>query len=98
MRLLISQTVVLLLTDAAVAEDKKDVPVEPIQVVNLDRKDAVTFEKDVEPILSNKCSVCHSGNLKESKLDLGSYEGLIKGGKRGPARSNVEPLRRRRAG
>jgi WD40 repeat protein len=73
------------LSGAAFAQDKKDAPVEPIKVVALDRKDAVAFEKDVEPVLANKCTVCHSGNLKESKLDLGSYEGLIKGGKRGPA-------------
>jgi WD40 repeat protein len=57
--------------------------VQPIKVVTLDRKDPVTYEKDVEPILLNKCSFCHSGNIKEGKLDLGSYEGLLKGGKRG---------------
>jgi WD40 repeat protein len=69
---------------AVFALDKKDA-VEPIKVVALERKDGVTFEKDVEPVLANKCTVCHSGNLREGKLDLGSYEGLIKGGKRGPA-------------
>jgi WD40 repeat protein len=56
-----------------------------IKVVALERKDPVTFEKDVEPILTNKCAFCHSGNLKEGKLDMGSYETLIKGGKRGPS-------------
>src|SRR6516165_3548693 len=68
----------------AVRADKPG-PVQPIKVVTLNRADAVSYEKDVEPILLNKCAFCHSGNLKEGKLDLGAYEGLIKGGKRGSA-------------
>jgi WD40 repeat protein len=59
--------------------------VEPIKVVVLDRKDAVTFEKDIEPILIKKCQFCHSGPVKEGKLDLSSYEFLMKGGQRGAA-------------
>ena len=43
------------------------------------------YEKDIEPILVNKCIVCHCGNVKEGKLDLGTYEALMKGGKRGTA-------------
>src|SRR5205809_7958772 len=69
------------------ADDKGDKPatVQPIKVVALERKDAVTYEKDIEPILVNKCAFCHSGAVKESKFDLGSYENLMRGGKRGPA-------------
>src|SRR5258708_23249138 len=59
--------------------------VQPIAVVTLDRKGPVTFEKDIEPILANKCATCHSGNVKEGKFDLGSYEALLKGGKHGSA-------------
>ena len=58
---------------------------EPIKVVKIDRKDALTYDKDVEPIFVKKCAVCHSGNVKEGRLDLGSYEGLMHGGKRGKA-------------
>jgi WD40 repeat protein len=76
---------VLVLPGAALAQTNKDAPLEPIKVVALERKDAVTYEKDIEPILSNKCCVCHSGNLKEGKLNLDCYEGLLKGGKRGPS-------------
>jgi hypothetical protein len=56
-----------------------------IEVVTLDRKEPITYEKDVEPILVKKCAYCHSGSIQESDLDLGSYEALMKGGKRGKA-------------
>jgi WD40 repeat protein len=45
----------------------------------------VLYEKEIEPILVAKCFSCHSGNVQESQLDLGSYQSLVKGGKRGPA-------------
>jgi WD40 repeat protein len=74
-----------LLPHLAAAQEDKGSPAAAIKVVELRRKDPVAFEKDVEPILANKCAFCHSGNLKEGKLDMGSYETLVKGGKRGPA-------------
>jgi tricorn protease-like protein len=64
-------------------EPKEKTPVQPIKVVVLDRKEPVVYEKDVEPVLVKKCFFCHSGNVKEGKFDLSSYEGLMKGGKRG---------------
>ena len=68
----------LLLPAFAAAEDPK-----PIAVVELTRKDAVTYAKDIEPILNNKCSSCHNDLKKEGKLNMSSYELLIKGGSRG---------------
>jgi WD40 repeat protein len=66
------------------AADKPAKPgVRPIKVVALNRKEPVSYEKDVEPIFANKCQVCHSGSVKEGKFDLGTYESLMKGGKRG---------------
>src|SRR5260370_32569879 len=65
------------------AQGKK--PVEPIKVVELKRTDAVSYDKDIEPIFYKHCISCHSGSEKRGKLDLGSYDALIKGGKRGPA-------------
>src|SRR5262249_45679360 len=59
-----------------------------VKVIKIERKDPVTFEKDVYPVLRAKCTVCHSGSQKEGKLDLDSYEGLMKGGKRG---ASVKP-------
>jgi WD40 repeat protein len=55
-----------------------------IKVIKLDRTTPVLFEKDIEPILINKCAFCHSGNIKEGKLDLSSYDTMMRGGKRGP--------------
>ncbi len=56
-----------------------------IPVVVLDHKEPVSFDKEIEPILAAKCVVCHSGPVKEGRLDLGSYEGIRKGGRSGSA-------------
>ncbi len=84
--LLIPAAILAVLPFAAFAADEKKEPAkgnEPIAVIKLERKEPVLYDKDVEPILVNKCMFCHSGNLKEGKLDMGAYETLIKGGKRG---------------
>src|SRR3954471_17945475 len=76
--------VVLVLPALALAQEKKDAKLDPIPEVKLDRKDPVAYEKDVEPILANKCFVCHSGKELNGKLDMSTYEKLMKGGKHGP--------------
>lgn len=63
----------------------QEVPVEPIRVITLNRKEPVSFEKEIYPILEDKCISCHAGPVKSGGLDMSSYEGLMKGGKRGPA-------------
>jgi uncharacterized protein with WD repeat len=73
----------IIVASAAAQEKPGKVPVGPIKVVALKRTGPVTYDKDIEPILANKCQVCHSGPVKEGQLDLGSYETLVKGGKRG---------------
>lgn len=85
MRLLLSLVVIAVLPAIASAQEKKAKSVPPIAVVKLERSTPVLYDKEIEPILVNKCNVCHSDNIKEGKLDLGSYEGLMKGGKRGAA-------------
>ena len=85
MRSRLTLPLLLVLPLTALAQEKPTPGSEPIKVVKLDRKDPVTYEKDIEPIFVKKCFVCHSGNVKESRLDLGSYETLMKGGKRGTA-------------
>src|SRR5579862_5282189 len=83
--LLLSAALLAVLPFTAFADDKKEPTKgnEPIKVVKLDRKEPVLYDKEVEPILVNKCMFCHSGNLKEGKLDMASYDTLVKGGKRG---------------
>jgi len=86
MRPTFSLSLLLLVPLYAGAQEEKRVPgTEPIKVVKIERKDPVTYEHDVEPIFVKKCAFCHSGNVKEARLDMGSYEGLMKGGKRGKA-------------
>src|SRR5262245_15913052 len=79
-----SLPLLLLLASLASAQEKKDAKVDPIPEVKLDRTEPVSYEKEVEPILANKCFVCHSGKELNGKLDLSTYEKLIKGGKHGP--------------
>jgi hypothetical protein len=59
--------------------------VEPVKVIELRRTDAIAYEKEIEPIFAKHCVVCHTGPDKKGRLDLASYDTLIKGGKRGPA-------------
>jgi WD40 repeat protein len=103
MRFGLSLLLVLTLMSAPVLADKEKPKekVHPINVITLDRKDPVVYEKDIEPVLVNKCLFCHSGAVKEAKLDMGSYETLMKGGKSGkpilPGKS-AESLLVKRAG
>lgn len=64
-----------------VAQDKK---LPPITVVAY-KGGAIDFEKQIQPILDNKCTTCHSGSIKKGRLDLSSHEGILKGGKGGPS-------------
>src|SRR5438445_11328 len=73
---------VLLLPGVVLGQDKKAI-IRPIPVVKLDRKEPVSYDKDVEPVLVNKCQTCHAGSVTYGQLDMGTYESLMKGGKRG---------------
>ncbi|QVL32069.1 NB-ARC domain protein [Telmatocola sphagniphila] len=73
----------LLFLSPAMGQEKKEKPLKPIEEIKLDRKDPISYEKDVEPIFADKCFVCHSGNVIESKFDMSTYAGVMKGGKRG---------------
>ena len=55
----------------------------PVKEIKLERSGPVVYEKDIEPIFYKRCIACHSGNVKESNFDISTYEGLVKGGKRG---------------
>jgi WD40 repeat protein len=44
-----------------------------------------SYFRDIKPVLQRQCQGCHQPNLKSSDLDLTTFDGLAKGGKRGPA-------------
>ena len=44
---------------------------------------AVSFEKDVMPILKTSCISCHKPDKKKGKLDMSTYDALMKGGDQG---------------
>ncbi len=58
---------------------------QPISVAVPDRKEPVSYAKEVADILDAKCVGCHNGGLAESKLILEDVPSMLKGGKRGPA-------------
>ena len=49
------------------------------------RSEPVSYSKEIDEILANKCIGCHSAVLAENRLNLESVAGMLKGGKRGPA-------------
>ena len=44
---------------------------------------AVTFARDIQPILEKSCASCHSGDLKLADLDLSNREAAMRGGEHG---------------
>ncbi|MGL6073403.1 MAG: c-type cytochrome domain-containing protein [Fimbriiglobus sp.] len=66
------------------AEDKPaPAGLTPIAIGKLERKDPVTYEKDIAPLFAAKCRVCHEGKNTEGGYDLSTYALAMKGGKRG---------------
>lgn len=55
-----------------------------LSLTPLPAADAPTFAKDVAPILAANCAGCHAANVTMGTLDLGSFEGIRKGGHSGP--------------
>jgi hypothetical protein len=47
--------------------------------------DSEFFEKDVRPILVEKCLRCHGDAAPKAKLNLTTRDGVLKGGRTGPA-------------
>jgi len=69
--------ILVLIPGMALAAEK------PIEIIKLDRKDPVVYEKEIDPIFRNKCIVCHSGKELKGKFDASSYASVLKGGKSG---------------
>lgn len=58
---------------------------DPIAISEIKRAEAVDFEKEVLPILRNKCLACHNATLAESDLSLETPQLILKGGGEGPS-------------
>ncbi len=84
MRSLLTLSLLALVPLAVQAQEKKKEQ-GPVKVIDLKRNTPISYEKEVEPIFAKKCTVCHAGRDPEGKFDISSYEGLVKGGKRGSA-------------
>lgn len=58
-----------------------------IPFVPVDVKEPLVFDRNVFPILAEKCTTCHDaeGGLAEGGLDLLTVEAMKRGGKHGPA-------------
>lgn len=50
-----------------------------------------SFEKEILPLLAQKCHDCHGEGAQESKLDLRTLSEILRGGESGPALVRGEP-------
>ena len=88
--LLIMGISIVALSAEGIAQEKKADPV-AIPEIKIDRADPIVYQKDIEPILANKCMYCHSGNVVEGKYDMSTHAGVMKGGKRGQMAPIIVP-------
>ena len=54
-------------------------------VTPLDAQTPVSFSKDIQPILEQKCLNCHGPSMQSSRLNLSTLEDALRGGARGSA-------------
>lgn len=53
----------------------------------------LTFGRDVQPILEQRCARCHGEDEQESRLELTSLATIMRGGDSGPAITPGQPGR-----
>ena len=56
-----------------------------LTVRDVKRPPPPSFEKDVLPVLAQKCHDCHGATVQEAKLDLRTLSAMLQGGESGPA-------------
>src|SRR5690348_9019702 len=79
-RLAVVLAAALLLGIPAMAQDKPDRTTR-----------AVSFSKEVLPVLKASCGKCHSGGGAKGGVDLSTYAAMKKGGKSGPVFVEGDP-------
>ena len=70
---------------SALAADKDKKPVDVSKLPPAAKKEGLTFEKDIKPILEKSCVKCHSGEKPKSKYRMDTLQAVIKGGESGDA-------------
>jgi hypothetical protein len=73
----------LLLAPVAARPQANDRPLDPDHVAKI-TKGTELFKASVRGVLEAKCVKCHSGERVEGEFDMGTREGLLRGGGRGP--------------
>ncbi len=58
---------------------------QPIAFTPLERKEPVSFAKEILPVLSKNCLSCHNAAKAENSLVLETPQAMLKGGDDGPA-------------
>ncbi len=49
------------------------------------------YDEEIQPILEENCSACHSGVVKQAELQVTEYESLMAGGQSGPVVTPGDP-------
>src|SRR4051794_23932028 len=57
----------------------------PIAILVPRHPGPVSYAREIATILETKCVGCHGDTLAEHQLNLEEVEGMLKGGRRGPA-------------
>src|SRR5262245_63294275 len=83
-RLLPVGLLVALVAQSPASPQVKDKSVDPDHVAKM-AKGTELFKSSVRGTLQAKCVKCHSGEKIEGEFDMGTREGLLKGGGRGAA-------------
>ncbi len=83
--LLLKRACRLLAVWGAIAQARALADAQPIEVRIPVRKTPVSFARDVQPFLEDRCVGCHGSALAEHRLNMETVAGMIKGGKRGPS-------------
>lgn len=75
------------------SEDEKDRTYKNVvkQLAYLKDKLPVSFEKEIAPIIKDKCVRCHGANRQSGKLRLDTFNQMAKGGANGPLVRGTNP-------
>jgi hypothetical protein len=57
----------------------------PTRKPDVKNADALSYNKDIKPFFATYCVECHSGAKAKAGYNFEAFDGLMKGGKRGPA-------------